>query len=118
MNGDRHKNKIVLMVVKVLAIFFYLNFIKLTLNSNFVGLLQSVNLTQVTLARKTKPSTYLGFSSIRRNLVNSNQIFMTIMQLLSKPTKFATMCVLVPHVHVVASIDKYVCGFSMGASTS
>ncbi len=40
------------------------------------------------------------------------------MQLLSKPTKFANMCVLVPHVHVVASIDNYICDFSMGASTS
>jgi hypothetical protein len=83
-----------------------------------MGLPQSVNVTQVTLARKTKPSTYVVFNCIRRNLVHSNQNFMTIMQLLSKPTKFATMCVLVPHVHVVASIDNYICDSSMGASTS
>jgi hypothetical protein len=83
-----------------------------------VGLPQSVNVTQVTLATKTKPSTYVGFSCIKRNFVHSNQIFITIMQLLSKPIKFATMSVLVSHVHVVASIDNYICDLSMGASTS
>ncbi len=48
----------------------------------------------------------------RRNVVDSNHIFIIIMQLMSKPSNFMTSNVLVLHVHVVVTCYNHICNYT------
>jgi hypothetical protein len=52
--------------------------------------------------------------NIRRNVVHSNHIFVTTMQLVSKPIYFMTNNVLVLCVHVVATCCSRICNYRKG----
>jgi hypothetical protein len=57
---------------------------------------------------------WLGIGNTTRRLVHLNHVFVTIMQLLSKPTKFETMQVLVLCVIIVSNLDRHICNYNIG----
>ncbi len=53
-------------------------------------------------------------TSTRRNVVYSNHIFTTTMQLMSKPIDFTTSSVLILRVHVIATCCNHICNYKKG----
>jgi hypothetical protein len=51
---------------------------------------------------------------IRKNVIHSNHIFATIMQLVSKPTYFMTNSMLILCVHLVATCYNCICDYMKG----